>query len=97
MDVEMILEGHAGWEVDSPHCHIMLHEMFQHAMEKGWKEAECMIHWGCQHGLPKLDPKTDISAIQLVGPETSKEEFRALHYEVYKFRRLPGSPLGKPE
>ena len=24
-------EGQAGWEVDSPHCPIILHEMFQHA------------------------------------------------------------------
>ena len=47
MDVEMFLEGQAGWEVDSPHCSVILHEMFQHAMEQGWKEAEHMICWGC--------------------------------------------------
>ena len=51
-----------------------------------------MICWGCKHGLPKLNPKADISAVQLVGPQTSKEESRALYYEVYKLRRLPGSP-----
>ena len=51
-----------------------------------------MICQGHQHGLPRLDPKVDISAVQLVGPQTSKEEFRALYYEVYKLRRLPGSP-----
>ena len=44
MDVEMFLDGLAGWEVDSPHCPIILHEMFQHAMEQEQKEAECMIH-----------------------------------------------------
>ena len=43
MDVEMFLEGQAGWEVDSPHQPIILHEMFQHAMEQGQKEAEHMI------------------------------------------------------
>ena len=47
MDVEIFLEGHAGWEVDSPHCPIILHEMFQHAMEQGEKETEHMICWGC--------------------------------------------------
>ena len=97
MDVEMFLEGHARWEVGSPHHPIILHEMFQHAEEQGWKEAECMICQGCQHSLPKLDLKADVSAVQLVGPQTSKEEFRALYYEVYKLRRLPGSPLGEPE
>ena len=47
MDVEMLLEVYAGWEVDSPHHPIILHEMFQHAVEQGQKEAEHMIHWGC--------------------------------------------------
>ena len=47
MDVEMFLEGQDGWEVDSPHSPIILHEMFQHATEQGQKEAECMIHQGC--------------------------------------------------
>ena len=92
MDVEMFLEGQAGWEVDNPHCPIILHEMFQHAMEQGHKEAECMFHQGHQHGLPKLDPKADISAVQLVGPQTNREEFRALYYNVYGLQRLPGSP-----
>ena len=93
MDVEMSLDGHAGREVGSPHSPIILHEMFQHATEQGQKEAECMLCWGCQHGLPKVE----VSTIQLVGPQTSKEEFRALYYEVYKLRRLQGSPWGEPE
>ena len=97
MDVEMFLEGHGGWEVGRPHCPVILHEMFQHATEQGQKKAEHMICWGHQHSLPKLDPKADVSTIQLVEPQNSKEEFRALYYEVYKLRRLPGSPLGEPE
>ena len=43
MDVEMFLEGQARWEVDSPHCNIILCEMFQHAVEQGQKEVEHMI------------------------------------------------------
>ena len=61
------------------------------------KEAEWMICWGCWHGLLKLDLQADISAVWLVGPQTSKEEFRTLYYEVYKLRRLPGSPLWRLE
>ena len=97
MDVELFLEGQARWEVDSPHCLIILHEMYQHALEQGWKEVECMICWGCWHCLSKLDPKADVSAIQLVGPHTSREEFKSLYYEVYKLQRLLGSPPGEPE
>ena len=39
----------------------------------------------------------DISAILLVGPQTSREEFKSLYYEMYKLQRLLGSPPGEPE
>ena len=97
MDMELILEGQARWEMDSPHCLFILHKMFQHTSEQGQMEAECMIHQGHQHGLPKLDPKVDVSAVWLVGPQTSREEFKSLYYEVYKLQRLLGSPPGEPE
>ena len=97
MDVELFLEGQARWEVNSPHCLMMLHEMFQHASEKGQKEAEHMVCQGHRHGLLKLDPKADVSAIQLVGPQTSRREIGSLYYEVYKLQRLPGSPPREPE
>ena len=42
-------------------------------------------------------PKVDVSVIQLVGPQTRREEFKSLYYEVYKLWRLPGSPLGEPK
>ena len=71
--------------------------MFVHAAKLGWKEAERLIHQGCWHGLLCLDPQADISAIQLVGPQTSREEISDLYHQVYKFRRLPGSPQCKPE
>ena len=97
MDVEMFLEGQAGWGVDSPHCSIILLEMFQHTAEQGWKEVECIIPRGCQHNLPKLDPKVDISTIWLVEPWTFRKEFKSLYYEVYKLQRLLGSPPQEPE
>ena len=92
MDVNMFLDGYVRWEVGSPHCSVILHEMFLYAAEQGQKEAEWMICWSCWHGLLKLDPQVDVSAFWLVGPQTSKEEFRDLYYQVYKLRRLPGSP-----
>ena len=83
--------------MDSLHCLMMLHEMFQHASEQGWKEAEGMVCQGCQHKLLKLNPEADISAVQLVGPQTSRKEIESLYYEVYKLQRLPGSPPGELE
>ena len=46
--------------------------------------------------MPQLNPEAGIPAIQLVGPETSKEELLELYLEVYKLHRLPGSPPGEP-
>ena len=34
-----------------------------------------------------------MSAVQVVGPWTSREEIRDLYYQVYKLKRLPGSPV----
>ena len=97
MDVKLFLEGQAKWEADSPHCLVILHEMFQYASEQGQKEAECMVCQGHQHKLPKLDPEADIPAIQLVGPQTKKKEIESLYYEVYKLQRLPGTPPREPK
>ena len=33
----------------------------------------------------------DLSAVQLIGPQTMKEEIISLYLEVYKQQRLPGS------
>ena len=70
MDVTLFLEGQAKWE-DSPYYLAMKYEMFRHAADEGWKEAEHTVHQGCWEGLPKLDPEADLSAIQLVGPKTT--------------------------
>ena len=92
MDVKLFLKGQAKWEADNPHCLVMLHKMFQHASEQGQKEAEHIVCQGHQHRLPKLDPEVDVSAVQLVGPQTSWKEIESLYYKVYKLWRLPGSP-----
>ena len=97
MDVELFLDGQAKWEEDSPHWLAMMYEIFRHAANKGQKEAEHTVHWGCQEGLPKVNPEVDLSAIQLVSPKTTKEEILSLYLEVYKQQRLPGPPPGEPE
>ena len=66
------------------HCLQILQEMFLQAAHLGRKEGECMICQGCQHGLPHLDPQADISAVQAVGPQTSRKEIRDLYCQVYK-------------
>ena len=97
MDIELFLEGHVKWEADSPHCLMMLYEMLCHATDQGWKEVEQMVCRGHWQDLPKLDPEADVSAIQVVGPQTSKKELQSLYLKVYKQQRLLGSPHGELE
>ena len=74
MDVELFLGIQDHWAEDSPHHLVILHEMFRHAAAKGQKEAEWIIHQGCQQNMPQLNPEAGVPAIQLVGPEMTKEE-----------------------
>ena len=97
MDVDMFLDEYPLWEVGGLHHLFILQRMFVHAAESGQKEAErliCHSHW---HGLPRLDPKVDVSAVQLVGYQTSREEIGDLFHQVYMLKRLPGHPPCGPE
>ena len=70
--------------------------MFWHAAAEGQKEAKQIISWGHWQNMPQMNPEVGTPAIQLVEPETSKEELQELYLEVYKLHRLPGSPPGEP-
>ena len=43
MDVDLFLEMQGKWAKDSPHCLVILHEMFCHAASEGLKEAEQIV------------------------------------------------------
>ena len=96
MDIELFLGIQGRWAEDSPHHMAIIHEIFQHAATEGQKEAKQIVCQGHQQNMPQLNRETGIPAIQLVGPETSKEELQELYLEVYKLHRLPRSPPGEP-
>ena len=62
------------WAEDSPHRLTILHEMFLQAASEGWKEVEWYVCRGIWWQMPQLNPEVDISTVQLVQPETSREE-----------------------
>ena len=95
VDVDLFLSAQNHWAADSPHHLMILHEMFLHATSEGQKEAEQMMHRGCWQYMPQLDPRADLSAIQLVHPTIGRRELLDLYLEVYKLHWLPGSPLGE--
>ena len=95
VDIDLFLEAQKQWAKDSPHCLIILHEMFLHAASKGQKEVERVVCWGHHQYMPQLDPEASIPTIHLVHPETDREQLLELYLEVYKLHRLPGSPPGE--
>ena len=44
VDMDLFLEAQEQWARDSPHCLVILHEMFLHAASEGQKEAEQVVH-----------------------------------------------------
>ena len=96
MDVDLFLVIQNKWAEISPHCLVILYEMFWHAAIEGQKEAEQIINQGCWQNMPQLNPEVGIPAIQLVGPEMTREELLDIYLEVYKLHWLLGSPPGEP-
>ena len=96
MDMVMFLDEYLHWKAGGLH-HPLILQMFLQVAHVGRKETEHMVCQGHQHGLPHLDPQVDVCAIQVVGPQASREEIRDLYHQVYKLRRLPGSPPCGPE
>ena len=92
LNAKLFLDKYPRWEIDGPHWSVILHNMFLHATEQGWKEAERFIQQGHQQSLPRLDPEADVLAIKLVGYWTSCQEIRDLYHSVYLLGRLP-APL----
>ena len=43
LKAELFLNQYPQWDIGAPHQSIILQEMFLHAAEQGWKEAERLI------------------------------------------------------
>ena len=92
VDSELFLDEYPRWGLGTPHQSVVLHEMFLHAAGQGQKEAECTFcrgHWG---SVSKPEPEADLSAMELVGYQTSRKEMRDIYHSVYLLRRTPGTP-----
>ena len=71
IDIRLFLDKYPRWDLRTWHRAIILHKMFLHAADRGWKEAEQMVHWGHCSSMYDPESKTDQSAMELVGYHTS--------------------------
>ena len=91
VDLELFLDEYPQWGLGTSHQSVVLHTMFLHAMEWGWKETECMFHQGCHGSI--YDPGVDQSAMELVGYHMSQKEMRDIYHSVYLLKRSPWFPF----
>ena len=92
LDIGLFLDKYPRWELGMPHRAVILHEMFLHAADKGWKEAEWMVHWGLCGSVHDSGSEADQSAMELVGYHTSQSEMRDIYQSIYLLRRTLGLP-----
>ena len=88
----MFLDEYPQWELRTPHQTVILHEMFLHAVERGWKEVECMCHQGHQSRILEPNPEADQSTMELEGYQMSRKEMWIVYHSMYLLQRCPGSP-----
>ena len=92
IDIRLLLNEYPMWQLGTPHQSVILHEMFLHTAERGQKEAECMVCWGCQGSASEPNLEIGHSTMELVGYETSCKEIQDIYQSVYLLSR----PLALP-
>ena len=92
VDLDLFLDEYPQRDLGTLHRPVILHEMFLHATDRGWKETERMCRRGCQSSVREPDPVMDQSALQLIGYHTLQMELRDVYHSIYLLNRAPGFP-----
>ena len=64
--------------------------MFQHATAMDQKEYDHTIYQGWREPSPERDLSVDLTAMDLIHPDSQCQDFDDLYWEVYQLHRLPG-------
>ena len=56
----------------------------------GWKEYHHAIHWGRQEPSPEWNLEAEPSAIELIHPESIREEIVEIYQDMYQLWKSPG-------
>ena len=70
----------AGYPLD---CDFLLHRMFVHAVARGQKEHDCAIYCNRQEQLPARDLEAELSAVELIYTNLTREEIAETYCDVY--------------
>ena len=92
IDIGLFLDKYPRWELATPHRTIILHEMFLHVMDRGWKVGRANGPLGHHSSVHDPSSKVDQSSMELVGHHTSRWEMRDIYQSIYLLRRTPGLP-----
>ena len=84
LDADVYLEEHHWWAPCGLCCQFLLQRMFLHAAATGQKEYDHTFNQGCQEALLEEDLEAEPSAIQLICPESTREETAEIYWDVYQ-------------
>ena len=92
VESDLFLDEYPRWDLGSPHCLVILHEMFLHMESGGHKQAEHMYHQGHQSRVREPNLEEDQSTLHLIGYHTSQKELRDVYHSVYLLNTALGFP-----
>ena len=97
LDADAFLDEYPRWKASCSQCPVILQRMFSHAQMAGQKELEWAICHGHWQSCPGLDARVEVTAVQLVGFKTTRDEIWELYNNVSQLKRSPGPLPYGPE
>ena len=86
----MYLQEHQSLVPSGLHHQFLLQRMFLHVEAMGQREYNCAICLGRWEPSVEQDMKAEPSAIELVSPDSTREEIAEIYHDVYQLQRSLG-------
>ena len=90
LNADAFLDEYPSWGPHRLHFPFLIYWMFAHTVATGQKEYDCAICWGWQQPLPEWDLSAEPSAVELIGPRSTREQIRGVYNDMYQLQRSPG-------
>ena len=87
LNTDAYLEEHQQWVPSGLHCQFLLQRMFLHASARGWREYDHGVCWGRWEPSVERDLEVEPFAIELIDPESTREEIAEIYHNVYQLWR----------
>ena len=88
-----ISQGESVVSTSGLHCLFLLQRMLLHVAAMGWREYDHAICWGRWKPSAEHDLEAELSAVELINPNSTKREIAKIYCNMYQLCRSPGKML----